>query len=94
MVLICLLQSLVSLFGRESLIRQDYLAFSIVYFQHLCLQHIIYMNSVMQIQALIIRVFALCNNTVCFVPYIQDDLIIFYIDYCTFDYLSVMNCFE
>ena len=40
------------------------------------------------------RVFILCNDTICLITDIQDNLIRLHIDYSTFDYLSIMNCFE
>ena len=41
----------------------------------------------------VVRVLALCNNTVCLISDIQDDLIIFHIDDSTLHDLSISDCF-
>ena len=94
MVLKCFFQSLISFFCCKTFVGQNHLSFTVINFQNFCFHLIIHMYYFMEVYALVIGIFAFRNDTVCFVPYIQDDFVIFHIDNCTFDYLSIMNCFE
>ena len=66
----------------------------IIDFQYFYSHRITNRNNCCQVQRLIVGVFTLCDDTVCFVSDIQDDLIWLYIDYSSLYDLSIVNSFK
>ena len=93
-VFICFAQSLISFFCSQSLICKKNLTLSVIYFQYLNCHCITYGYNCCKVKRLIVGIFALCDDTVCFISNVQDNLIRFHVDYCTFDNLSIVNCFK
>ena len=89
----CFLKTLVAFLSRKSLVSQDNLSFAVVYFQYFRFHGIAHMHRICEHDGAVVRVLALCNNTVCLISDIQDDLIIFHIDDSTLHDLSISDCF-
>ena len=87
-------QPFIALFSSQPLISQQHLSFPVIHLQHLHCHGVSYGNDRCQIKRRIIGILILCNDTVCFISNVENDLIGLYIDYCPFYNFSIVNCFE
>ena len=77
----------------KTFVCQDNLALSIVHFQDFCFHSVTNFDCIGEYQGRIVGIFILCDDTICFITDVQDDLILFDIDNSTLYDLSISDCF-
>ena len=94
MILECFLESLVTFFSSKSLVSKKDLSLSIIYFQNFDFHFVTWLCNGVKIDGRIVGIFVFGKNTIGFVSDIQDNLIVFDIDYSTLNDFSVSDCFK